>query len=206
MLLPTGARVIAVEPLREMRRKLREVVDGAEVVDGTAESLPLDDGAADVVTAAQAAHWFDFERALPELHRVLAPRGALVFVWNSRDLADPLQRALEDLIEPQRGSVMMQEEWEWRDALERSGLFGAIEEQTFRLEQTLTADGLVDRVSSTSFVAAMPPAERAALLEEVRALAAGRDEPFSFPYRTDVFLIPRSSDRPSNERGTSFQG
>jgi SAM-dependent methyltransferase len=206
MLVPTGARVIAVEPLPEMRRKLRDVVDGVEVIDGTAESLPLAVGAAHVVTAAQAAHWFDFARALPELHRVLAPGGALVFLWNSRDLDDPLQRALEELIEPLRGTVIMQQEMEWRSPVEASGLFGRIEQRAFRFEQSMTVDDLVARVSSTSFVAAMTPSERDPLLDEVRALAVGRAEPFAFPYRTDVFVITRSSDHPSNERGTSIQG
>src|SRR2546421_8267168 len=73
-LLPaTGARVIAIEPVAEMRAKL----DGIDALDGTAEDLPLSNGCADVVTVAQALHWFDLDRALPELHRVLRPDGYL---------------------------------------------------------------------------------------------------------------------------------
>ena len=59
-----------------MREVFERVVD-AEVVEGTAESIPLDDGIADAVTAAQAFHWFDPVRALPELNRVLRPRGGV---------------------------------------------------------------------------------------------------------------------------------
>jgi SAM-dependent methyltransferase len=204
--VPTGARVIAVEPLPEMRAKLEALVPGAETLEGTAESIPLPDGAADVVTAAQAFHWFTYERALPELHRVLAPTGLLVLLWNSRDLDDPLQRELEELIEPLRGEVIMQRSMEWRPPLEASPLFGEVEERVFRLDQQLTVAGLLERVASTSFIAAMAEAERRVLLEQVRALVAGVEEPFAFPYRTEVFVIPRSSDRPSNGRGTSFQG
>ena len=206
MLVPTGARVIAVEPLQEMRRKLREVVSGVEAIDGTAESLPVASGAADVVTAAQAAHWFDFDRALPELDRVLAPGGAIVFIWNSRDFDDPLQSAIEDVLEPRRGSVIMQQEMEWRRPVEASGVFDEIEQRAFRLEQALTVDGLVARVSSTSFVAAMVPDERERLLQRVRELASGRPEPFPLAYCTEVFVITRSSDRSSNARGTSSKG
>ncbi len=52
---------------------------------------------------------------------------------------------------------------------------------------------LVGRVESTSFVATMPEAERQALLQQVRDLAAGREEPFSLPYRTGYLgsLDPR---------------
>ena len=71
-LLPTTrAHVIAVEPVAEMRAKLT----GVQALDGTAEEIPLPDGSADVITVAQAFHWFDHERALPELHRVLKPGG-----------------------------------------------------------------------------------------------------------------------------------
>jgi SAM-dependent methyltransferase len=47
---------------------------------GVAERLPLRDGGADLVVAAQAAHWFDFERFHGECRRVLAP-GGVVAVW-----------------------------------------------------------------------------------------------------------------------------
>ena len=93
--------MIAVEPIAEMRA----LIEGAEVVDGTAEELPFDDGSVDVVTVAQAFHWFDYDRALPELHRVLRPEGFLVLVWNSRDLDDPLQRGVEELLATLRAEI-----------------------------------------------------------------------------------------------------
>src|SRR3954471_9902173 len=86
----TGARVVAIEPVAEMRAKL----DGFESHDGTAEELPLADASADVITVAQAFHWFDHARALPELHRVLRPGGHLALFWNSRDLGDPVQHGV----------------------------------------------------------------------------------------------------------------
>jgi SAM-dependent methyltransferase len=203
LLVATGARVLAVEPVAEMRAKLEQVVPGVHAVDGTAEALPLPDGAADAITVAQAFHWFDRERALPELHRVLAPDGFLVLLWNSRDLADPLHADVEALLAPLRGTVEFQQSVEWRPEVERSPLFGAVENRRFRFEQQLTVDGLADRVGSTSFVAAMAEAERDALLRRVRALAAGVAEPFAFRYRTDVFVIPRGL---SQDGRTTLEG
>jgi SAM-dependent methyltransferase len=202
LLLPSGARVIAVEPVAEMRAH----IDGTEVLDGTAESIPLPDGSADVVAVAQAFHWFDHERALPEIHRVLLEHGSLVLVWNLRDLDDPIQRGVEDLIEPLRVGVPGQFAAEWREPLARTPLFGPATIGEFRYEQTFTADDLCDRVASTSFVAAMTPVAREELLGRVRSLTRGVAEPFAFPYKTEVFLIPRSSDRAENERGTAFEG
>jgi SAM-dependent methyltransferase len=205
LLVPTGARVIAVEPVAEMRAKLGGVC-GAEVLDGTAEQIPLPDATADLVTVAQALHWFDLDRALPEMHRVLRPGRCLALFWNMRDLDDPLQRGVEELLTPLRGAVSAQHYGAWHRPLEESSLFGAPEIRRFDHAQQLTADDLCDRVASTSFVATMSSGARGELLERVRGLTEGMTEPFAFPYETEVYLIPRSSDRDEKEGGTSFEG
>jgi SAM-dependent methyltransferase len=202
LLLPTGARVVAVEPIAEMRAH----IDGAEVLDGTAEAMPLPDGSADVVTVAQAFHWFDQERALPEIHRVLRDGGSLVLVWNMRDLDDVLQRGVEDLLRSLRADVPGQVAGAWRAPLERSPLFGPATVGEFSYEQRFTTDDLCERVASTSFVAAMRPVEREELLVRVRALTYGIEEPFGFPYKTEVHVVPRSSDPAPEQRGTSIKG
>ena len=111
---------IAVEPIPEMRALIGVV----EAIDGTAEAIPLDDGSAALVTVAQAFHWFDLDRALPEIHRVLRPGGALALVWNMRDLEDPVQRGVEELLAPLRGRVTAQREGKWRAPFAASPLFG----------------------------------------------------------------------------------
>jgi SAM-dependent methyltransferase len=164
---------------------------GVEAVDGVAEDLPFADGSVDVVTVAQAFHWFDHARALPELHRVLRPGGWLALFWNMRDLENPLQRGVEDLLRPFRGDVVPQRQGRWRAPLAESTLFGPEESRFFRYEQQFTVQNLCDRVASTSFVAMLPSHERADLLARVAALASGLEEPFLFPYETEVQLFPR---------------
>lgn len=187
LLVPSGARVVAVEPIPEMRA----LIDVGEPIDGTAEAIPMEDGSVALVTVAQAFHWFDLDRALPEIHRVLRPGGFLALVWNMRDLDDPVQRGVEELLAGHRGRLSAQREGKWRAPFAASPLFGELETGTFRYEQLFSADDLADRVSSTSFVAAMDEDERRPLLDEVRALVAGRDEPFPFPYVTEVLLSRR---------------
>jgi SAM-dependent methyltransferase len=200
LLLPTGARVVAVEPIAEMRAHIA----GAEVLEGTAEAIPVPDGSADVVAVAQAFHWFDHDRALPEIHRVLREGGSLALVWNMRDLDDPLQRGVEELLRGVRDDVPGQQLGAWRVPLAQSALFGGETAAEFDYEQRFTTDDLCDRVASTSFVAALPPVAREELLARVRELTQGIAEPFSFPYRTEVQVITRSSDLDERQRGTSI--
>jgi ubiquinone/menaquinone biosynthesis C-methylase UbiE len=63
-LVPFGARVIAVEPIDEMREHLFAALPDIEAFDGTAESIPLPEGSVDAVTCGQAFHWFRVEQAL----------------------------------------------------------------------------------------------------------------------------------------------
>jgi hypothetical protein len=113
---------------------------------------------------------------------------------------------VEELLDPLRGHLPFQLEGGWREPLGSSPLFGQREERHFRYEQQFTTDDLCDRVASTSFVATLPPVDREELLVRVRALTYGIAEPFPFPYKTEVYVIPRSSDRDESERGTSIKG
>jgi len=197
LLVPTGARVIAVEPLPAMLERLVEAAPGAEAMRGTAEQLPLPDRSADVITVAQAMHWFDQARALPQFRRVLRPGGSVALVWNSRDREDPLQAELGRVLEPARSKAPAQVDNAWREPFERSPLFGPFEVFRLPYAQFFTVEDLCDRVSSTSFVAAMEPEEREQLLGSVRALVDAVPEPFPFRYVTEIF-VASAADAPDH--------
>ena len=184
-LLPTGATVVAVEPVVEMRA----LIEGAETVDGRADAMPFADEFADAVTVAQAFHWFANDDALAEIHRVLKPGGALGLIWNMRDLDDPLQRAIEELIAPLSGEVSHFYGGVWRRPFEGTDRFGPLEEASFEHVQELDEQGLVDRVLSTSYVATAPPETQRAVEAELRRLAAGGA--VRLPYATQAFVTRR---------------
>jgi len=203
-LVASGASIIAVEPVEGMRRVFAERVPGVPVVDGTAEAMPLVDGSADAVVASQAFHWFDPVAAPREIHRVLTSGGALGLVWHVRDESVPWVAELTDLMEPYRGETPSYRTGKWRGGLDATDQFTPLERMEFRYEQPMTLDGLIDRVLSVSFMAALPANERRAAEERVGRLAAtdpalaGR-ETFSLPYRTDVFVCrARQSTRDSS--------
>jgi SAM-dependent methyltransferase len=187
MLRATRARVIAVEPVAAMRVELARAVPGIEVLDGTAEAIPWSNASADAVTAAQAFHWFAGPAALSEIHRVLRPAGGLGLIWNRRDRRDPLQAAIDAIIRPHRGQAPTHERDRWREPMMASPLFGPAGEHQFRHEQTVDADGLVDRVLSISFIATLRDGERSTVRDQLRALVD--QAPVRLPYLTDVFLF-----------------
>jgi SAM-dependent methyltransferase len=182
-LLTTGAEVVAVEPVAEMRAALPAA---AAPMAGTAEAIPLADGSVHAVTVGQAFHWFDGEAALAEIHRVLRPEGLLALFWNVRVMDDPGHAAIEELIAPHRGDVPSHRSGRWRDALERTTLFGPLEEHSFDNSHDIDAEGLAARVGSTSFIAALDAPEREKVLDGVRALAGGGT--VTLPYTTEVQL------------------
>jgi ubiquinone/menaquinone biosynthesis C-methylase UbiE len=189
--VPSGAEVVAVEPLPEMRAQLAHQVPSASLVDGTAERMPLEEASADAVTVGQAFHWFDAEAAAAEIARVLRPGGALALVWNVRDLADPLQARVDELLRPVREDAPSEHEQPWRTVLAASPSFAAAEERSFPWVQRHTTAELLDRIASISFVAQLEPERRERLLAEVAGEVEALPQPFDFRYRTDVHVLPR---------------
>ena len=177
----TGAEVIAVEPVAKMLEVLRDRVPAADVREGTAEATGLPDASVDAVTVAQAFHWFDGPAALAEIDRILRPSGRLALVWNVRDLDHPTQRAVEDLLAPHRGATPSHRSGGWRAAFEGPAPFRSAERRTFPNVVMLDADALAERIESTSFIASLPAADRAATREHVRELTVGLPDRFPFP-------------------------
>lgn len=190
-LLASGAEVVAVEPVAGMRAVLEREVSVARVMAATAEQLPLGDSSADAIVVAQAFHWFDGPRALAEFHRVTRQGGRLLLVWNTRRTEQPLWRAVDELIGPYRGDTPSQGSGCWRVALEDDDHFALIEELRTEFDQAADAEALVDRVTSTSFIAALPTREREALVDRLRAVAVAAPQPLSLGYRTEAFAYER---------------
>jgi SAM-dependent methyltransferase len=200
LLAPLGPQILVVEPVEEMLARLREHVPQAQRVGGTAEAVELPGGSVDAIVAAQAFHWFDAPVALREMHRVLRPDGRVGLVWNRRDESEDWVAQLSALFEPLRSGTPGYAQGRWRAPFDDTTLFTPLEHHRFRFVQELTAEGVVDRVASISFVASLPDDQRAGVLDQVRALVAshpataGRD-PIELPYVTDVYTCGRLPER-----------
>lgn len=181
--------VVAVEPSPEMRGVLRDVVPDAVAREGSAESIPLEDASVDAVVVAQAWHWVDPTRAVPEVARVLRPGGTLTLLWNTRDEAEPWVAELGTMI----GGVDRMDDLDPLDAR----FFAPWEVTTVRWEHGLSRNELINMVASRSYVITMPTPERTALLARVRELPDThpdlRDrQEITMPYVTHCFRATRN--------------
>jgi SAM-dependent methyltransferase len=168
-----GADVIAVEPDQEMLSELRRQLPGVRAVEGSAEALPMPDRSVGAVLCGQAMHWFDLDRALPEMARVLMPGGVLAGMWNVDD--DRVDWVAGVAAMSKAGATLSR----WRATPESdseqgvlragSSWFAPVEEREFGNGQLRNADSLVAAIATQSRMLVMDEAER------VRALAAIRD-------------------------------
>lgn len=192
-LLRLGHEVIPVEPDAQMRQRLAAGTPGVQPLAGSAEQIPLADASVDAVLAGQAYHWFDRERAHPEIARVLRPGGLFAPIWNIRDESVDWVVALGNLAEghpsgtPPRPlpSQLLRE---------RSGfgpLFEPLEQAEFHWIQPMTTDRLVGMMATRSYYLTATPQERAHVEAAIRELVASLPEPFDLPYVTEVFRAAR---------------
>ena len=183
LLTPAFARVVAVEPADAMRRLLETICPEAEARAGTAQEIPLEDASVDGVFAAEAFHWFDDERALAEISRVLRPRGALVLMWNvPTEPTEPAIAAVEHFLaerRPKPDEVAYPLDLsvggpyfasgEWRLVLEKSE-FEPFREARLPNPQTIDREGVVAFFASMGWIGDLPDSEMLPLLDEVRSL------------------------------------
>ncbi|HEX8345214.1 MAG TPA: class I SAM-dependent methyltransferase [Actinoplanes sp.] len=175
-----GLDVTAIDPSDGMRRELTRVLPDVPALAGTAESIPLPDAAVDAVLVAQAWHWVDPARAVPEVARVLSPGGRLGLVWNMRDegvdWVAELGRIMGSAENNAEGPTI-------------GPPFGTPRRRDVTWTHRFTRDTLVDLAASRSNVITMPADERARLLDRVRDLLdthpalAGRPD-IDLPYVT----------------------
>ncbi|GAA1970249.1 class I SAM-dependent methyltransferase [Kitasatospora viridis] len=187
LLAERGARVIAVEPSAGMAAQLHAVSPQIPVVKGVGDELPCHDASADLITYAQAFHWTDPAKSLPEALRVLRPGGALVLFWNLKD------RSVEWLAEQERRHAAALPSYHYY------GVMNAVTEplsrhpfrvvnERLRWERTITVDDVITDLRSKSYFAVAEPELRERVLADDREWLTGLfpDGRVVEPYTVDV--------------------
>lgn len=192
VLLDAGASVAAVEPVPAMLERLRQAYPGCEAKQGTAQAIPFSAETFDAAVCAQSFHWFATEPSLAEVWRVLKPGGRLVLIWNVRDESVTWVAALTRIIDLFAADAPRYRTGLWRTLFPAKG-WGPLKEVCFPHAHTGPPEQvIVDRVLSTSFIAALPPASKAEVRARVEGLIQKTPElqgraQVSFPYKTVAF-------------------
>ena len=170
-------------------------------VPGSAEEIPLPDASLDAVLAGQAMHWFDMDRALPEIARVLRPGGVLAGLWNVDDDRVGWVAGLAE-ISKRKSSITLTR---WRDSAAKSrqeqllgkhpDLFATADLGEFGHGQARTADSLLATIGTHSHLLVMDEAERARLLAQAGDFLRSQPETahgeFTLPMVTVVLRVRR---------------
>ncbi len=190
LMQPTGADVVAVEPVTAMLGRL--AVPAVHRVAAAAEAIPVADGSVDAVMAGTSFHWFRGDRAVPEIARVLRAGGGLGLVWNNPERDTGWVGQVWSVVDEYRGDAPRNQDLSWREPLDTLGLFTPLEHRRFTHHQHVSPEGLLSRVASISFIAALPGPEHRRALDRVQRIITThpdvRDRTrLPLPYRTDTY-------------------
>lgn len=188
-LVTAGFDVVAIEPQASLRDRLRDAIGAERVREGYAEAIPLPDASVDVVTVADAFHWFDHAQALAEIRRVLTPGGGLAVLstvpdWSGASWADELGNEVVRL-RPQHPHF---DGPPWQEAVRAAGGWTPPREIRVTTSQRVRPEQIVDHVASISWVAGLPEDRRAEWLAHVTALVESGETPAEMPLHVVVGL------------------
>ncbi len=193
-LLDRQLSVAAVEPNAEMRKAAERLLsdhDSLRSISGTAEATSLAEHSVDLITVAQAFHWFDQDAAMTEFKRILKPQGQLALIWNRRDLHDPFQQAYEKMLLRLAPDYNVVNHMNIRDEQIQAWFDDEdYQQKSFRYTQYFNCEAFLGRMQSSSY----SPAKGTIDLSELNQAAIALFEKFSvdgklsFLYNCHLYL------------------
>lgn len=192
-LVALGHRVIAVEPDDAMRAQLSTSLPDVDARRGAAEAIPLADASATAVVAGQAYHWFDRDKAHPEIARVLRPGGTFAPIWNIRDESEPWVAELTRVADRLAGRGGDHAHSGWMDDADFGQCLGDAERAMFPHATRMDAESLLTMMQTRSYYLTAAPAAQHEFNAAVRRLLADLPDAFDLPYLTVAFRAQRTT-------------
>ena len=214
LLAGAGARLIAIEPVPAMAERLRVKLPGVALLAGVAEAMPFAGSSLDAVVVAQAFHWFDADRAMTELSRVIRVGGRLGLIWNVRDRSVGWVDAIWSVMDRVERHAPWQDHGRDRARGSPGRPDGSLRQtepdltnvadcmwsgwtrETFSHVHIGTHADVVDRLRSVSHIAVLPPEQQRVVLDEIRTILGQRpetsqSETVGIPYLVDAMVAER---------------
>ena len=194
-LLKSGYAVCAIEPNEAMRTVAERTLGGCPIfrsVRGSAEATTLEDRAVDLITSAQAFHWFDRVRTKSEFSRILKSNGWIALLWNERQNdASPINRAFDNLLKAM--ATDYQNVSHRRVTAEDIRAFfapGEVQRRTFANHQILDREGFLGRLISSSYVPNLDQPGHREIIEAAEEVFDTHqvDGRITFDYETKVYV------------------
>jgi len=192
-LIAGGLNVIAVEPLEPLRTLLSQMIGADRVLAGTAEAIPLADQSVDLVTAADAFHWFDHGPALAEIRRVLRPGGALCVVvmvpdWSGATWAHELGQ----LLSGRRPSHPFFDGPPWHETVAACGGFGPHRDIRVTTHEPTSPERIENHLASMSWLAGLDEGPRAELKAQISAIVRSGEMPPALPQHVMLGIVRKA--------------
>ena len=151
-----------------------------------AEETGLPAASAELVTVAQAWHWFDAEEASAEVARLLAPGGVLALVWNMLDVTIPWVHRLSRIMHA--GDIHRED-----FAPTVGPELELTDRRAITWEDPMPTQDVIDLARTRSYVITAPEERRQKVLSNLDwyvhdHLGHARGASVGVPYRTDLFL------------------
>jgi ubiquinone/menaquinone biosynthesis C-methylase UbiE len=185
--------VFGVEPNAEMRKAGEEFLNAYprfSTIEGTAEETTLPDHTVDLVTAAQAAHWFDRRKARHEFIRILKPGGWSVLIWNERRIdSTPFLRDFEQLLLRYGTDYETVRHERTTEEIENFFAPSPFQLRTFDHLQEFDYPALEGRLLSSSYTPQSNDVAYKPMMQELRQIFDARQEngQVAFEYNTLVY-------------------
>ncbi len=196
LLLDQGLRVYAIEPNANMRSAAETLLadyPNFTSIDAPAERTGLSENSLDLITAAQAFHWFNNATTKTEFRRILKPEGQLALIWNRRKTNHPFQHAYDAILRdyaPEYGVVNHM-------TLTESDIASFFDKAQIALlrfdnHQQLTFPALLGRLKSCSYCPDENSPQYPSLVAELAALFEhfAHDKLVDFQYDTELYIGP----------------
>jgi ubiquinone/menaquinone biosynthesis C-methylase UbiE len=198
----TGVCLYAVEPVAEMRAVFSKQFPEIPIMEGQAEAIALPPGTVDTVVVGTAFHWFEGEKALNEIARVLKPGGSLGLVWNVFDIEVEWVKQIGLVLQKyEKNTIPTKHKWE--EAFQKNASFSALKHLRYTYSYQGNAQDVIARLCSAKVMGILSQEKREQLVNEVLAVLQTHPdtqgkESFDIPYRVEIYWCHKTHSAPNS--------